>query len=165
MKVLALATAGSLTLMSGAFLSAAHADSTPSPTVSPSTTVSVNPFDVQVNDETDASGQIVNNDEVQTLVNDQLTTDAANSNDLSQSGDLNIQEGDAEIADVNSENQQEGDSFNQDINQANQEGNQEDAAALQVDATIVTSVVAPELEEVSTDNTIANNVILGAPTK
>lgn len=165
LKVLAFATAGSLTLLGGAFLSAAHADNAPAPTISTSTGVSVNPLDVQVNDETDSSAQVVNNEEAQNLINDQLSTDVTNNNDQSQNGDVNVQEGDAQIASLNSENQQEGDSFNQDINQANQDGNQEDAAALQTDATIVTGVVAPELQEISTDNTIADNLIVGAPTK
>ncbi len=165
MKGITLATAGILTLLGGAFLSAAHADNTPAPTISASTEASDNPLDIQVTDETDSSAQIVNNDEAQSLINDQLATGLTNPTDQVQSGDANVQEGDAQMSNVNSETQQEVDSFNQDINQAIQDGNQGDAAALQSDANIVTGVDAPEIQAITTDNTIANNLIAGAATK
>lgn len=165
MKALALTTAGSLTLFGGAFLSAAHADSTPVPTPSVSIDTGVNPLDVQVNDETDSSGVVSDNQDEQNLIDDQLAIDIGSNDGVSQNGDINLQEGDVQVDDLNVENQQEGDSFNQDISQADQNGNQDDAVALQADATIVTDVTAPEIADMSTDDTVANEIIVGTPTK
>ena len=165
MKALALTTAGSLTLFGGAFLSAAHADSTPAPTPSVSIDTGVNPLDVQVNDETDSSGVVSDNQDEQNLIDDQLAIDIGSNDGVSQNGDINLQVGDVQVDDLNVENQQEGDSFNQDISQADQNGNQDDAVALQADATIVTDVTAPEIADMSTDDTVANDIIVGTPTK
>ena len=164
-KALALTTAGSLTLLGGFYLSAAHADSTPAPTPSVSTVNGGNPIDSQVNDESDSSTLVSDNQDVQDLIDVQLATDVNANIDLSLNEDSNVQEGDVQVDDLNAENQQEGDSFNLDINQANQDGNQEDAVALQADATIVTAVTAPEIQDMSNDDTTANNIIVGTPTK
>lgn len=164
MKVLALTTAGSLTLFGGAFLSAAHADSTPAPTPTVSTDSGVNPLDAQVNDETDSSGLVSDNQDVQNLIDDQLAIDVGSNIGLTLNGTLNQQVGDVQVDDLNVENQQEGDSFSQDISQADQNGNQDDAVALQADATILTDVTAPEIADMSTDDSVANDIIVGTPT-
>lgn len=165
MKILALATASSLTLLGGAFLSSAYADSTPAPTPSISSDNGGNPLDNQVNDETDSSGLVSDNQDVQNLISDQLAMDVNNSSEATQNGDSNGLAVDAQVENLNVENQQEGDSFTQDISQADQNGNQDDAVELQADATIVADVTAPELADIANDDTVANDIIVGTPLK
>lgn len=164
-KALVVTIASSLTLFGGALVSAAYADTTPSPTPSISTQSDVNPVDAKVNDETDASVVVGENQDVKNLISVQVAEDInANSNE-DQNGDSNVQENDIQSDDLIAENQQEDDAFNQDINQAEQNGNHDDAVELAAAATIVTTVTAPEIQAMSNDDAQAQAIIVGTPTK
>jgi hypothetical protein len=62
---------------------------------------------------------------------------------------------------LDAENQQEAESFNHDIADAEQSGNQDDAVELGAAASIVTSVTAPEVTAMATDDTEAHAIIPG----
>ena len=163
--MLVVTTAGSLTLLGGVLVSAASADTTPSPTPSASPKPTVNPLDAQVNDESDALELVGGNQVGQNMINDQVTEDSTSNDGEGQDENSSVQENDNEVDDLNAENQQEEDSFTQDINSAEQDGDHDDAVELIAAAAIVTTVTAPEVQAISNDDSQAQAIIVGTSTK
>ena len=163
MKISVITAASALALFGGAFVSTASADSTatPTPTVSPAPTA--NPFDVQVNDESDAQALIGDNQDELDILNAQVNADV--SDEDAQAETPEAPEIDTEVEAIDAENQQESDSFNEDITQAEQSGNHDDAVELAAAASIVTSVTAPEAAAMASDDNEAHAILVGTVQK
>ena len=165
MKILAITTVSSLTLFGAVLISAASADTTPSPSSSVPPKPHEVSVDAQVNDESDALGLVGINQDGQNAINDQGSEDSNSDNGDGQSEDSSVQENDSEVDDLNTENQQEEDSFTLDIDHAEQNGNHDDAIELAASAAIVTTVTTPEIQAMSSDNSKSHGIIFGTPTK
>ena len=163
MRLSVLTTVSALALFGGAFASSASADSTPTPTPTVSTAPNANPFDSQVNDETNVQALIGDNQDEQDMLDVLINADV-NVGDV-QSENVDIQENDNGVDEIDAENSQEGDVFNQDIAQADQNGNHDDAVELQIDASIVTSVTAPEAAAMASDDNEAHAILAGTVQK
>jgi hypothetical protein len=148
-KIQALAAVSALALYGVAFGSSAFADETATPTATISASPADSNSDTQSSDESDAQAVL-----------DGSSLSLAVSTDLpSETDSVEPAEIDTEVEALDSENQQEADSFNQDITDAEQSGNQDDAVELGVAASIVTSVTAPEVTAMATDDTEAHAII------
>ena len=172
-KILILPAAGALILGFSALGTSAFATDTltPTPSVSPTDTLtpdpSVSPADASSSDEGDLS--VTSSDEtgVQTILGDQQgeNTDVQTILGNLQVENTDVQENDTEVDAVNNDNNSEQASFNEDIGAANQTGNNEDAVQLADSANIVTSVTTPVVDAMVADDTEAQDLITGAPTK
>ena len=163
MKLTALTTAGALALFGGAFASSASADSTPTPTPTISSASSSNAFDAEVNDETVVQALIGDNQDELDILDAQVNADVSNEDSPAETPDT--PEIDIEVDAINAENQQESDSFSEDVTQAEQSGNHDDAVELAAAASIVTSVTAPEVAAMASDDNEAHAILVGTVQK
>ena len=144
-KISVLPAVGALMLAAAAFGSSAFATdtATPAPSASPTTSSDDGDVTVATNDEID----------VQAILGDL------------QDENVDVQENDDEVDAVSNENASEQASFDEDISAANQSGNSEDSVELAESASIVTSLMAPEVDAMTADDTEAHVLITGTSSK
>ena len=144
-KISVLPAVGALMLAAAAFGSSAFATdtATPAPSASPTTSSDDGDVTVATNDEID----------VQAILGDL------------QDENVDVQENDDEVDAVSNENASEQASFDEDISAANQSGNSEDSVELAESASIVTSLMAPEVDAMTADDTEAHVLITGTASK
>jgi len=164
-KISVLTSVSALALFGGAFVSGASATETATPTATASTSTTVNPLDVAVTSDDEVQALIGDNQDEQDFLNVQIDAQNADQNVQEENDNVDVQENDSQLDELNAEDQAENDSFNQDIAQAEQSGNNEDAAQLKVDASIVTGVNDQEIKAVAADDTEAHVIITGVPAK
>ena len=160
MRISAVTAASALALFGGAFGSAAIAAD---PVAPPSI---VNPLDAAVNDQSAAQAILGNNQSTLNVLTSEV--EAAEADEAAEAPEdaeaveaAEVEEVDNEVEAIDTENQQESDSFAQDVADAVQAGDSQDAEDLSQDAAIVTTVNAPEAQDMSTDNSEAHAIIVG----
>ena len=166
MRISALTAVSALALFGGAFGSAAIAADTPTPSPTATATPTSNPLDAAVNDQSAAKAILGNNQSTLNVLTSEV--EAAEADEAAEAPEdaeaveaAEVEEVDNEVEAIDTENQQESDSFEQDVADAVQAGDSQDAEALRQDAAIVTTVNAPEAQDMSTDNSEAHAIIVG----
>ena len=115
-------------------------------------------------EEQDAQGMDMNStegDSQSTEGDSQSADDNAQVNAILDENQVDAPEVDNELQTVVAADSGEQDSFSQDIADANQAGESEDVIQLTDASAIVASVSSDEVKAVSTDDVVANNLIVG----